>query len=69
MGFGGLSKGTVEGTAWTYKSEDIFEGKTFYSRYTITESSPTSYTFKWEMSGDGQKYDVMMEGKSTKTGG
>jgi hypothetical protein len=68
MGMGGYSKGTVEGKVWTFQAEDVMEGKTWHSRYTITETSPTAYTFKFEMSGDGQKYDLIMEGTSTRTG-
>jgi hypothetical protein len=41
-------------------------GKPFHSRYTMVEGSPTSYTYKWDMSEDGTKWTTMMEGKSTK---
>jgi len=32
------------------------------------EESPTAYTFKYETSEDGQKWNTMMEGKATKAG-
>jgi hypothetical protein len=43
-------------------------GQPFHSRYTMTEVSPTSYTFKWDTSADGTKWTNVMEGKSTKAG-
>jgi hypothetical protein len=41
-------------------------GKTVHSRYTVTLTSPTTQTFKWETSEDGKKWSTMAEGKSTK---
>jgi hypothetical protein len=34
----------------------------------MTEVSPTSYTFKYEMSEDGKTWNLVMEGKSSKAG-
>jgi hypothetical protein len=42
------------------------DGKPFHSRYTMVESSPTAYTYKWDMSEDGTKWTTVIEGKSTK---
>ena len=42
-------------------------GKMVKSRYTINQTSPTSYTFKWEMQGEDGAWQTIMEGKSTKT--
>ncbi len=41
-------------------------GKTDPVALHIVETSPTSYTFKWETSEDGKTYATIMEGKSTK---
>jgi len=61
-----VPKGTVQGDTWTYADESKMGGKTFKSRYTIQQLSPSSYTFKWEMMGDDGTWMAMMEGKSTK---
>ncbi len=64
-GFAEGSKGTVEGNTWTYTNEEKMGGKTVHGRYSMT-TSPSSYTFKYETSEDGQKWALVMEGKSTK---
>ncbi len=66
MGSSELSKGNKSGNTWTYTSMSNFGGQTFHSKFTITETSPTAYTFRWEQSPDGKKWAVLMEGKSTK---
>ncbi len=66
MGFAETGKGTVDGSTWTYASESKMGDKTIHGRYSINEVSPTSYTFKYETSEDGQKWSLVMEGKSTK---
>lgn len=66
MGFAAMSKGTVNGSTWTYTNEEKMGDKTVHGRYSINEVSPTSYTYKYETSEDGQKWSLVMEGKSTK---
>jgi len=66
MGSGELARGHKTGGTWTYTASSNFGGQTFQSRYTITETSPTTYTFKWESSQDKKTWTVVMEGKSTK---
>jgi hypothetical protein len=66
MGYAGLSKGKVDGNNWVYTSDEKMGGKAFHGRYSIETSSPDSYTFKYETSEDGQKWNLMMEGKATK---
>jgi hypothetical protein len=65
-GWSGYAEGTRSGDSWTYKSTETMEGKTFHSRFTITMESPTAMTFSWEMSEDGEKWIVMMDGTSKK---
>jgi hypothetical protein len=42
-------------------------GRTVKSRYTIKETSPTSYAFNWETQGDDGAWQTVIEGKSTRT--
>jgi hypothetical protein len=65
-GFAESSMGTVEGSNWTYTSDEKMGGKTVHGRYSMTEVSPTEYTFKYETSEDGQKWALVMDGKTTK---
>ena len=66
MGMMASAKGDVSGNTWTWNGEDKMGGKMMHSRYTIVTTSPTAYTFKWETSEDGNKWNTIMEGKSTK---
>lgn len=60
------SKGTVEGMTWVYTSESKMGDKTYHGRYGMTETSPTSYTFKYESSEDAKNWTLVMEGKATR---
>lgn len=62
-----VPRGTVDGGSWIYNDEAKMGGKMVKSRYTIKETSPTSYTFKWEMLGEDGAWQTVMEGKSAKT--
>jgi hypothetical protein len=68
IGSAELATGTKNGGTWGFTADSTFGGMAFKSRYTIVEGSPTSYTFKWEMSQDGTKWATVMEGKATKSG-
>ena len=61
------SKGTLDGDTWNWTSDMKMGPQTMKGRYTMKILSPTSYTFKFEMSPDGTKWDTAMEGKATKT--
>jgi Protein of unknown function (DUF1579) len=63
MGEAVQSKGTVEGDAWTWIGDMKPAGKGRFSEKIL---SPTSYTFKFEMSSDGTNWTPVMEGKCTK---
>ncbi len=67
MGDAVHSPGTVEGDTWTFTSEEKMGGVTMKGRWVMKVVSPTSYTFKYEMSQDGTKWMSMMEGKATKS--
>jgi len=66
MGMGGESKGNVDGNNWVYTADEKMGGKSFHGRYSIMVTGADSYNFKYETSEDGQKWNLMMEGKSTK---
>jgi hypothetical protein len=68
MGENESAEGTVAGTVWTYDGENSMGGKTFKTRYTISEASPSSYDFKAESSEDGTTWTTIMEGHVSKTG-
>jgi hypothetical protein len=40
--------------------------QTMKGRYTMKILTPTSYTFKYEMSPDGATWNTVMDGKATK---
>jgi len=61
-----VSKGTVSGDTWTWTNEDEMGGKVMKGRFVLKELSPTSYTFKFDMSEDGNSWTNVMEGKTTK---
>jgi len=67
MTMSSVPRGTVDGSTWVYNDEAKMGGKMVKSRYTINQTSPTSYTFKWEMQGEDGAWQTIMEGKSTKT--
>jgi len=58
--------GTVNGKTWTYEDESRMGDVTVKSRYVMNEQSPTAYTFKWEMQGEGGVWMTLMEGTSKK---
>jgi hypothetical protein len=66
MGEGISAKGTVEGDTWTWTNESKFAGQMMKGRYTIKQTSPTSYNFKFEMAPAGADFATVMEGKATK---
>jgi Protein of unknown function (DUF1579) len=66
MGTNEFAQGQKKGNTWTFTSTSTVAGKSFQSRYTIVETSPTVQTFKWEASEDKKTWNVVMEGKSTK---
>jgi hypothetical protein len=65
-GESGDSKGTVDGDAWTWASEMKMGAMTMKSRYSMKILSPTSYTMAYEVSQDGAKWTLVMDGKATK---
>jgi len=62
-----MATGQREGKVWRYRSESKMGETSVHTRVTITETSPTSYTFDMETSTDGSTWTPVMEGKSTKS--
>jgi hypothetical protein len=66
LGEGFFVRGTVSDKVWTWNNETTVDGKPLKVIVTITEQSPTSYSFKMETSFDGSPLAVLEEGKATK---
>jgi len=60
------AKGTVSGNTWTWTSDTQMMGKPTQTRFTVQESAPDSYTFKFEMTGADGAWSTIMDGKATK---
>ena len=67
LGHSETAAGTLKDDVWTWKGSDKMGGKLIHSRYTVTVTSPTTQTFKWETSEDGKTFTTAAEGKSTKS--
>ena len=52
VGLVGTATGSVNGNTWTWMEEDKFAGNAIKGRTTITMSSPTQYTIKYEMADE-----------------
>ncbi len=60
------SKGSVDNDTWTWTNDEKMGGTMMKGRFTMKLLSPTSYTFTYEMSQDGTKWNTVMDGKATK---
>lgn len=58
-------RGQVDGKVWTWSDDMTIDGKAMKIRATVTEESPTAYSFKLE-AGDGGAMAVVEEGRATK---
>ena len=67
-GLVGSATGSVNGNTWTWMVEDKFAGNAIKGRTTVTMSSPTQYTIKYEMADEKGGYTTIVEGKATKDG-
>jgi hypothetical protein len=61
-------RGTVDSQGWTFTSEQMVEDEPTRTRITITEKSPTSYTFRMETSTNGGRWTIIDEARATKVG-
>lgn len=60
------SKGTLDGDTWTWTSDEKMGDATMKGRFTMKMTSATSYTFMFEMSPDGAKWNTVVDGKAMK---
>jgi hypothetical protein len=58
--------GSFDGKVWSWTSEMTMGGKPIKGRFVLTETSPTAYTFKFDMSQDGTNWMPIMDGSGTK---
>jgi len=65
-GLVGTGTGTVNGNTWTWMIEDKVFGKAVKGRTTVTISSASQYTFKYEMLDANGRYVTIQEGTATK---
>jgi hypothetical protein len=68
VGLVGTATGSLNGNTWTWMVEDKFAGNAIKGRTTVTMSSPTQYTIKYEMADEKGGYTTIVEGKATKEG-
>ena len=60
------SRGSVNGDTWTWTSDEKMGTMTMKGRFIMKITSPTSYTFTFDMSKDGTTWSTIMEGKASK---
>jgi hypothetical protein len=60
------SKGSVDGDTWTWTNDQKMGNMTMKGRFIMKITSPTSYNFSYEISQDGTKWTLVMDGKATK---
>jgi hypothetical protein len=61
------SRGSVDGSTWTWTSDENFNGTPMKGRFTMKFTSPTAYDFAFDVSQDGTKWTTIMDGKATKS--
>lgn len=61
------SRGSVDGSAWTWTSNENFNGTPMKGRFTMKITSPTAYDFAFDVSQDGAKWTTVMDGKAAKS--
>jgi hypothetical protein len=61
--------GKLESGTWTWSGQTKMGDKTMKTRYVMTDTTPQSYSFRWETSPDGKDWKSLMEGKVTKMSG
>jgi hypothetical protein len=61
------SVGSLNGETWTWTSDEKMGGKVMKGRFTMKITTPTAYTFTFEMSPDGKDWKTVMDGKATKS--
>jgi hypothetical protein len=60
------ARGTLDGETWTWTSEEKMGDAMVKSRFMMKFTSPSSYSFTYEVSPDGAKWTAVADGKATK---
>jgi uncharacterized protein DUF1579 len=60
------SRGSLDADTWTWLGDEKMGSMTMKGRFTMKMTSPTAYNFSFEMSPDGNKWTLVMDGKATK---
>jgi hypothetical protein len=60
------ARGHIEGDTWTWTSDEKMGDMTMKGRFTMKVTSDKAYTFMFEMSPDGAKWNSVMDGKASK---
>ena len=58
--------GTYDGKVWAWSADLNMGGNTVKTHFILTETSPTAYTYKFEMSQDGNNWATVMDGGAAK---
>ena len=66
LGMHDIATGKLDGDTWTWLFDQNMGGMTMKGRFTMKMVSPTSYTYKFELSQDGSSWNVFMDGKANK---
>lgn len=60
------SKGVLDGESWTWTNDIKMGPQTLKGRYSMKILTPTSYSYKFEVSPDGTTWNLVMDGTATK---
>jgi Protein of unknown function (DUF1579) len=66
MGEAEQSTGSFDGDTWTWSSDEKMGDKVMKGRFMMKVLTPTSYSFKFEVSPDGSSWSTVMDGTATK---
>jgi hypothetical protein len=66
MGEAEYFTGTIDGDTWTWTGDHKMGPSVIKSRFIMKVVSPSSYTFKYEVSQDGISWTTVLDGKATK---
>ena len=66
MGEAVHSKATINGDTWVWTNDMKMGPQTMKGRFTMKILSPTAYDYTFEVSSDGAKWMLVMDGKETK---
>ena len=61
-----VPQGKIDGKTWVYDDESEMGGVKMKSRYTVVETSESTYTFKWEVQGP-EGWMTVMQGKGQRS--